>query len=290
MNQAKLIIMVVIVAVILMGVRSFTFTVDQWEKAIVVRFGEVIHYEDQPGLHFKAPVIDTVHKLNGRILTLDAQPQRFLTLEKKNVIVDWFVKWRIADALTYWTSLGGQEQAARGRLEQRVRSDLLNEFGKRTVHDAVSGDREEIMRIVSAGADKEARALGIEVVDIRIKRVDLDEKVSESVYQRMVAERARIAKEFRARGAEEAEKIRADAERRREILLAEAYGKAERIRGEGDGTATAIYAEAYGDDPEFYALYRSLNAYRQSFSGKDDVLIIDPSAEFFKFLKDPRSQ
>ena len=290
MNQAKLIIMVVIVAVILMGVRSFTFTVDQWEKAIVVRFGEVIHYEDQPGLHFKAPVIDTVYKLNGRILTLDAQPQRFLTLEKKNVIVDWFVKWRIADALTYWTSLGGQEQAARGRLEQRVRSDLLNEFGKRTVHDAVSGDREEIMRIVSAGADKEARTLGIEVVDIRIKRVDLDEKVSESVYQRMVAERARIAKEFRARGAEEAEKIRADAERRREILLAEAYGEAERIRGEGDGTATAIYAEAYSGDPEFYALYRSLNAYRQSFSGKDDVLIIDPSAEFFKFLKDPRAQ
>lgn len=290
MNQAKLIIMVVIVAVILMGVRSFTFTVDQWEKAIVVRFGEVIHYEDQPGLHFKAPVIDTVYKLNGRILTLDAQPQRFLTLEKKNVIVDWFVKWRIADALTYWTALGGQEQAARGRLEQRVRSDLLNEFGKRTVHDAVSGDREEIMRIVSAGADKEARALGIEVVDIRIKRVDLDEKVSESVYQRMVAERARIAKEFRARGAEEAEKIRADAERRREILLAEAYGEAERIRGEGDGTATAIYAEAYSGDPEFYALYRSLNAYRQSFSGKDDVLIIDPSAEFFKFLKDPRAQ
>ncbi len=290
MNQAKLIIMVVIVAVILMGVRSFTFTVDQWEKAIVVRFGEVIDYQDKPGLHFKTPVIDTVYKLNGRILTLDAQPQRFLTLEKKNVIVDWFVKWRIADPLTYWTALGGQEQAARGRLEQRVRSDLLNEFGKRTVHDAVSGDREEIMRIVSAGADKEARALGIEVVDIRIKRVDLDEKVSESVYQRMVAERARIAKEFRARGAEEAEKIRADAERRREILLAEAYGKAERIRGEGDGTATAIYAEAYGDDPEFYALYRSLNAYRQSFSNKDDILIIDPSAEFFKFLKDPRSQ
>ena len=290
MNQAKLIIMVVIVAAILMGIRSFTFTVDQWEKAIVVRFGDVIHYEDAPGLHFKTPVIDTVYKLNGRILTLDAQPQRFLTLEKKNVIVDWFVKWRIADPLTYWTALGGQEQAARGRLEQRVRSDLLNEFGKRTVHDAVSGDREEIMRIVSAGADKEARALGIEVVDIRIKRVDLDEKVSESVYQRMVAERARIAKEFRARGAEEAEKIRADAERRREILLAEAYGKAERIRGEGDGTATAIYAEAYGDDPEFYALYRSLNAYRQSFSSKDDILIIDPSAEFFKFLKDPRSQ
>ena len=290
MNQAKLIIMVVIVAVILMGIRSFTFTVDQWEKAIVVRFGEVIRYEDKPGLHFKTPVIDTVYKLNGRILTLDAQPQRFLTLEKKNVIVDWFVKWRIADPLTYWTALGGQEQAARGRLEQRVRSDLLNEFGKRTVHDAVSGDREEIMRIVSAGADKEARALGIEVVDIRIKRVDLDEKVSESVYQRMVAERARIAKEFRARGAEEAEKIRANAERKREILLAEAYGKAERIRGEGDGTATAIYAEAYGDDPEFYALYRSLNAYRQSFSNKDDILIIDPSAEFFKFLKDPRSQ
>ncbi|MFQ6023331.1 MAG: protease modulator HflC [Acidiferrobacterales bacterium] len=288
MTQAKLVALLVILGLVLVGIRSFTFTVDQWEKAIVVRFGEVIRHEDEPGLHFKMPVIDTAHKLNGRILTLDAEPQRFLTLEKKNVIVDWFVKWRIADALTYWIRVGGQEQAARGRLEQRVRSDLLNEFGKRTVHDAVSGDREEIMRIVSAGADKEARSMGIEVVDIRIKRVDLDEKVSESVYQRMVAERARIAKEFRARGAEEAEKIRANAEREREILLAEAYEKAEDIRGEGDGTATAIYAEAYGGDPEFYALYRSLNAYRQSFSRKDDVLIIDPSAEFFRFLKNPR--
>jgi membrane protease subunit HflC len=272
---------------VVMAVLSFAYRVDERERAIVVRFGKVVRFDDTPGLRFKVPFIDNVRFFDSRILTLDAAPQRFLTQEKKNVIVDWFVKWRITDTLEYFVTLRGQEQEARRRLEQRVRSDLLGEFGKRTVRDVVSGDRREIMQIVSERADAEARKLGIEVVDIRIKRVDLPADVSESVYQRMVAERARIAKELRAQGAEEAEKIRADADRQREILLAQAYGEAERIRGEGDGTATAIYANAYGSNPDFYALYRSLNAYRESFKGKDDIVIIDPSAEFFKFLKNP---
>jgi membrane protease subunit HflC len=265
MGQTKLIALLATVGVIVIAVMSFAYTVDEREKALVIRFGKVIRTADTPGLRFKVPFIDNVRVFDSRILTLDAEPQRFLTQEKKNVIVDWFVKWRIGNTLKYWVSVGGQETEARRRLEQRVRSDLLAEFGKRTVRDAISGDRNEIMDIVSEKAGAEASALGIEVVDIRIKRVDLPEDVSESVYQRMVAERARIAKEFRARGAEEAEKIRADAERRREILLAEAYGTAERIRGEGDGKSTTIY-----------------------FNSKDDVLIIDPSSEFFKFMKNPR--
>jgi len=286
-SQAKLMTILVAMVLVVMAVLSFAYRVDERERAIVVRFGKVVRFDDTPGLRFKVPFIDNVRFFDSRILTLDAAPQRFLTQEKKNVIVDWFVKWRITDTLEYFVTLRGQEQEARRRLEQRVRSDLLGEFGKRTVRDVVSGDRREIMQIVSERADAEARKLGIEVVDIRIKRVDLPADVSESVYQRMVAERARIAKELRAQGAEEAEKIRADADRQREILLAQAYGEAERIRGEGDGTATAIYANAYGSNPDFYALYRSLNAYRESFKGKDDIVIIDPSAEFFKFLKNP---
>ncbi|MFQ5995950.1 MAG: protease modulator HflC [Acidiferrobacterales bacterium] len=288
MSQARLVTLVAIAVAIVVTLLSIAYTVDEREKAIVVQFGKVIRADDEPGLHFKYPFINDVRYFDARILTLDAEPQRFLTQEKKNVIVDWFVKWRIANTLQYWVSLGGQENEARRRLEQRVRSDLLNEFGKRNVRDVVSGDRLEIMKIVSQKADEEARTLGVEVVDIRIKRVDLPEDVSESVYKRMVAERARIAKELRAQGAEEAEKIRAAAEREREILLAQAYGEAERIRGEGDATATAIFAEAFGSSPEFFALYRSLNAYQTSFRGKGDVLILDPSAWFFKFLKNPR--
>lgn len=290
MSQAKLMTVLVAIVLVVMAILSFAYKVDERERAIVVRFGKVVRFDDTPGLRFKVPFIDNVRFFDKRILTLDAEAQRFLTQEKKNVIVDWFVKWRITDTLEYFVTLGGREQEARRRLEQRVRSDLLGEFGKRTVRDVVSGDRREIMKIVSERADAEARKLGIEVVDIRIKRVDLPGDVSESVYQRMVAERARIAKELRAQGAEEAEKIRADADRQREILLAEAYGEAERVRGEGDGKATTIYADAYNSNPKFYALYRSLNAYRESFKGKDDIVIIDPSAEFFKFLKDSGAQ
>jgi membrane protease subunit HflC len=288
MNQTKLIAVVAAILLIILAVSSVTYTVDQRERALVIRFGKVIRADDKPGLHFKMPMIDEVRKFDARILTLDADAQPFLTQEKKNVIVDWFVKWRIANTLKYWVSLGGEEGEARRRLEQRVRSELLNEFGTRTVHDVVSGDRREIMNIAAEKVGEEARQFGIEVVDIRIKRVDLPEDVSESVYQRMAAERARIAKELRAQGAEAAEKIRAQAEREREVLLANAYSQAERVRGEGDGRAAAIYAQAYNTNPEFYALYRSLVAYRNSFNKKDDVLIVGPSSEFFKYLQNPR--
>jgi len=202
-------------------------------------------------------------------------------------VVDSFVKWRIEDALKFFLTVSGQEVDARRRLEQVINSSLRDEFGKRTVHDVISTDRQKIMDILTAYADQEARKFGIVVVDVRIQRVDLPEEVSQSVFQRMKAERLRIANELRAQGAEAAEKIRADAERQREVLLAEAYGKAERVRGEGDAKATAIYAGAYTRAPEFYSLYRSLIAYKESFRKKDDIMIVDPSADFFKYMKKP---
>jgi membrane protease subunit HflC len=253
-----------------------------------VRFGQVIRYDDTPGIHIKTPFLETVKVYDARILTMDADPQPFLTKEKKSVIVDSYVKWRIVDLLKYYVSVGGDEQKAKDRLAQLINSGLRDEFGKRNLRDVVSGDRRKIMEILSANTDKEAGEYGIEVVDVRIQRVDLPAEVSQSVYRRMEAERARIAKELRAQGAEEAEKIRANAERQREILLAEAYRDAERLRGEGDARATATYGRAFGANPEFYSLYRSLNAYKESFKDKDDILIVDPSADFFRYFKNPR--
>jgi membrane protease subunit HflC len=246
-----------------------------------------LRYEDAPGLHFKSPFLDDARYFDSRILTLDAEPQPFLTKEKKYVVVDSFVKWRIDDALKYYLTVGGQEVDARRRLEQVVNSGLRDEFGKRTVHDVVSTDRHKIMEILTANTDREARKFGIVVTDVRIQRVDLPDEVSQSVYQRMKAERSRIANELRAQGAEAAEKIRANSERQREVLLAEAYGKAERVRGEGDAKATALYAGAYGRAPEFFSLYRSLNAYKESFRKKEDIMIVDPSSDFFKYMKKP---
>jgi len=202
-------------------------------------------------------------------------------------VVDSFAKWRIQDALKYYLTVGGQEVDARRRLEQVINSSLRDEFGKRTVHDVISTDRAKIMEILTAYSDKEARKFGIEVNDVRIQRVDLPDEVSQSVYQRMKAERSRIANELRAQGAEAAEKIRADSERQREVLLAQAYGKAERTRGEGDAKATEVYGAAYGRAPEFYSLYRSLTAYKESFRKKDDIMIVDPSSDFFKYMKKP---
>jgi modulator of FtsH protease HflC len=287
MNQPKLLIILGIALLLFIAVNSALYTVDEREKVIITRFGQILRADDEPGLHVKTPMIDSVRFFDSRILTMDAEPQPFLTLEKKNVLVDSFVKWRIADARQYYLRVGGSEQGARTRLEQLINSGLRDEFGKRTVRDVISGDRQEIMRILTTNTDKEGREYGIEVVDVRIQRVDLPDEVSQSVYQRMKAERSRIANELRAQGSEAAEKIRADAERQRDILIADAYGKAEQIRGEGDARATAIYGRAYSRAPEFYALYRSLNAYKESFKNKDDLLIVDPSADFFKYLKKP---
>lgn len=287
-NQNKLIAVAALALLAYVIVNSTIYSIDEREKAVVVRFGQVIRYDDTPGIHFKTPLLETVKVYDSRILTMDAEPQPFLTKEKKSVIVDSYVKWRIADLLKYYVSVGGDEQKAKDRLAQLINSGLRDEFGKRTLRDVVSGDRRKIMEILSENTDKEAVEYGIEVVDVRIQRVDLPIEVSQSVYRRMEAERTRIAKELRAQGAEEAEKIRANAERQRDILLAEAYRDAERTRGEGDARATAIYGQAFGANPEFYSLYRSLNAYKESFKDKDDILVIDPSADFFRYFKNPR--
>jgi membrane protease subunit HflC len=268
-------------------VNATVYTVDEREKAVVVRFGEVVRIDAKPGLRVKTPFLEDVRFYDSRILTLDAEPQPFLTKEKKSVLVDSYVKWRIVDLLKFYVAVGGDEMKARERLGQVINSGLRDEFGKRTVHDVISGDRRKIMELLSVNADKEAGEYGIEVVDVRIQRVDLPNEVSQSVYRRMEAERARTAKELRAQGAETAEKIRANADRQREILLAEAYRDAERLRGEGDARATAIYASAYSVNPEFYSLYRSLNAYKESFNNKEDILVVDPSADFFKYFKNP---
>ncbi|MEK7223725.1 MAG: protease modulator HflC [Pseudomonadota bacterium] len=287
MNQSKLFAVLGIVLLLAITVRSTFYMVDEREKVIIVRFGQVLRYDEAPGLHVKTPFLDEARFFDSRLLTLDAEPQPFLTKEKKYVVVDSFAKWRVQDALKYYLTVGGQEVDARRRLEQVVNSSLRDEFGKRTVHDVISTDRHKIMEILTAYTDKEARKFGIEVNDVRIQRVDLPDEVSQSVYQRMKAERSRIANELRAQGAEAAEKIRADSERQREVLLAQAYGKAERTRGEGDAKATEIYGAAYGRAPEFYSLYRSLTAYKESFRKKEDIMIVDPSSDFFKYMKKP---
>ena len=285
MNQNKMIVILLIFFLVIIGLRSFVYTVDEREKAIVVQLGEVVRFDDEPGIHFKIPMVQKVIFFDSRILTLDAEPERYLTQEKKSVVVDSFVKWRIVDPLKYYVKTGGNEISAKTLLQQWINGGLRDQFGKRTLHEVVSGERNEIMEKVKQSSDESARDLGIQIWDVRLQRVDLPQEVSESVFDRMEAERARIAKEYRAQGAEEAEKLRADAERKRDILVAEAYRTAQQVRGQGDGKAAAIYARAYGRSPAFYSLYRSLNAYKASFRNKDDVLIIDPSADFFKHMK-----
>jgi len=266
------------------------FTVDQRQFGIVRQFGEIKQVLGEPGLNFKWPLIQDVRYFDKRILTFDtAEPERFITSEKKNVLVHFFVKWRIIDAKQYYVSVGGDEARARTRLEQTVNAGLREEFGKRTVHEVVSGERDKIMEDIRVKADQDARKIGVQIVDVRLKRVDLPVDVSESVYRRMEAERKRVANELRSQGAAEAEKIRADADRQREIIVAEAYRDAQQIKGEGDAKSAGIYAQAFGQNPEFYAFYRSLEAYRQSFRSKSDVLLVDPSSDFFKYLKGPGS-
>lgn len=262
------------------------FVVDQRQKAIVFRLGEVVSIKEEPGLYFKVPLLDNVRVFDVRILTIDTpEPERFLTSEKKNVLVDLFVKWRITDVRQYYVSVGGDELRAQQRLLQTINDGLRAEFGNRTVHEVVSGERDKIMELMREKANDDARKIGVEVLDVRLKRVDLPQEVSEAVYRRMEAERKRVANELRSTGAAESERIRADADRQREVILAQAYRDAQRIKGEGDARATAIYARAYEQNPEFYAFYRSLEAYRQSFRNRSDVLVIEPNSEFFRYLK-----
>ncbi|MGH8650209.1 MAG: protease modulator HflC [Burkholderiales bacterium] len=262
------------------------FVVDQRQNAIVFRLGEVVEIKKAPGLYFKIPLLDNVRYFDVRILTIDtAEPERFLTSEKKNVLVDLFVKWRITDVRQYYVSVGGNEGLAQTRLLQTINDGLRAEFGNRTVHEVVSGERDKIMDLMREKANEDATKIGVEVLDVRVKRVELPQEVSVDVYRRMEAERKRVANELRSTGAAESERIRADADKQREVIVAQAYRDAQRIKGEGDARATAIYARAYEQNPEFYAFYRSLEAYRASFRDRSDVLVLEPNSEFFKYLR-----
>lgn len=262
------------------------FTVDERELAILFRLGRIVRTDFDPGLHLKLPFVENVRKFERRLMLLDAEPERFLTSEKKNVVVDSFVKWRIGDVARYYRAVRGDELQAQVRLAQVLKDNLRSEFGKRTIQEVISGERSQIMDIVTRKVDRDARELGIRVVDVRLKRIDLPEDVSDSVFRRMEAERARVARQWRSRGAEAAERIRADADRRRTELLAAAYRDAERIRGEGDAKAAAIYARAFAKDREFYDFYRSLEAYRAVFKDRRDVLLLSPESQFFRYLRD----
>ena len=274
-----------ILVVVLVVAASMIFTVDQRQYAIVFQLGEVKKVIADPGLYFKWPLIQNVRFFDKRILTLDSpEPERFITSEKKNVLVDSFVKWKIVDPKLYYVSVG-DEAGARTRLSQTVNASLREEFGKRTVHEVVSGERDKIMEEMRDKADLDARKIGVQIIDVRLKRVDLPTEVSESVYSRMEAERKRVANELRSEGAAEAEKIRADADRQREVIVAEAYRDAQKVKGEGDAKAAAIYAQAFSQSPEFYAFYRSMEAYRGSFGNKSDVIVVEPNSEFFKYMK-----
>ena len=266
---------------------SSVYVVDEREKAIKFKFGVIVDADIPPGLHFKIPTnyVERIRFYDARVQTMDAEPELYLTGEKKNLVVDSFVKWRIRDVHKYYTRLQGSQVNARSRLSQRVNDSLRQEFGKRTVQEVISGDRNKIMDVVRQSMDVDAANLGIEIIDVRLKRVDLDPAISERVYDRMNAERERVAKELRAQGEEEAEKIRAKADRERQIMLANAEREGQQLRGNGDAIATKIYADAFGRNREFYKLYRSLNAYKDTFAGKENLLLLDPSSEFFRYFK-----
>ncbi len=275
-----------LLATVLVVLAMSIFTVDQRQFALVFQLGEVKQVITEPGMSFKIPMIQNVRYFEKRIITLDnAEPERFITSEKKNVLVDSYIKWRIVDPKLYYISVGGDESRAKTRLNQTVNAGLREEFGKRTVHDVVSGERDRIMEQMREKADTDARKIGVQIVDVRLKRVELPTEVSEAVYRRMEAERKRVANELRSEGSAEAEKIRADADRQREVIIADAYRDAQKIKGEGDAKASAIYAQAFGQNPEFYAFYRSLEAYRGSFKSKNDVLVVEPNSDFFKYMK-----
>ena len=275
--------LVVVIALVL-ALMSSIFTVGQREKAARFQFNKMIKSDYEPGLHFKIPLTDSVRKYDGRVLTLDSKPERFLTSEKKNVIVDSFVKWRIGDVKSYHTTVQGDAIQANLRLDQFMKDAMRSEFSKRTIKDLVSSDREQIQNLLIANTQILAANLGIDVVDVRIKRIDLPPDVSNSVYRRMESERTRVAKEFRSQGSEQAEGIRANADKQREVILADAYRDAQTIKGEGDGVSAETYAINFGQDTEFFTFYRSINAYQRTFRVSGDLLVLEPDSEFFKYF------
>jgi membrane protease subunit HflC len=264
-----------------------TFTVAETEKVILLEFKKIVGNDFSPGLHFKLPYRQ-IKKFDDRILTLESKPERFLTSEKKNVIVDWFVKWRIEDVTKFYTSVAGDKTQANIRLDQITKDAMRNEFSKRTIRELVSSDRGQIQDVLTKMVNPSVAELGVEVVDIRVMRIDLPDEVSSSVYRRMEAERARVAREFRSRGAEAAERIRAEADRQREVLLAEAQKDAEIRRGQGDASASDIYARAYGKNQEFFQFNRSLIAYRHAFKGDGSMMVLSPDSEFFQYFRRPK--
>ena len=280
-----------LLVVVLVAVNSTLYVVSEFERGVKLRFGKLIEADIQPGLHVKLPIVDDVRIFDARILTLDAQQASFFTIEKKRLIVDSYAKWRISNVETYYKATGGVESVAHNRLANRVNTGLRNQFGTRTLHEVVSGERDLLMKNITDDLNQSVLdSLGIEVIDVRVKRIDLPQEVSGPVFRRMTAEREKEARELRSTGKEKAEKIRAAADRERTIELANAYRDAEELRGEGDAEAAGIYAAAYQQDPEFYSFVRSLNAYKQSFSNKGDIMLVEPDSDFFKYLKNQNAQ
>lgn len=281
----RTIIVAIIVGISIFITSQSLFIVNETELAIKFRFGEIVKSDYEPGWHVKVPLVNNVRKYDSRILTLDARPARYLTKEKKNVLVDFFVKWRINDVETFFKAMNGSVNTARTRIYTIVNDGLRSEMSSRTVKEVISGERSALMNRTKEIGNVGVKNFGIEIVDVRVKRMDYEQSISASIYRRMVAERTRVAKEFRSKGAEAAERIRADADRQRTVLLAEAYREAQTTRGDGDAQAAAIYSKAYNRDPEFYAFYRSLDAYRSSFASDGDLLVLQPDSEFFKYFK-----
>lgn len=287
-NSYMLIIGLVVIALL----ASVTlYRVNEKERAVQLRFGALISDDIQPGLHWKIPFVDDIRKFDARVLTVDAAPESFYTVQKKRLIVDSYAKYRVSDVGTYYRATGGDEFTARNRLAARVNDGLRNEFGTRTLNEVVSGERDVLMEKLTQELNISVReSLGIEVLDVRVKRIDLPAEISGDVYRRMRAEREKLAREFRSQGEEEATKIRADADRQKVLIEAEAYRESEEIRGQGDAEAASVYAEAYNQDPEFFAFTRSLEAYKQSFGTREDLLLIEPDSDFFRYLKQPQGE
>jgi len=289
--STKSLVYSLLTALVLFIANNALYVIKETEKGVLLRFGEVVNPDIKPGLHVKVPFVNNVRKFDGRVLTVDAQAERFLTQEKKALVVDSYAKFRVIDTARFYTATNGEVQRAMGLLAQRINDGLRNQVGIRTIQEVVSGERDELMRNITDDLNKVAAAeLGVEVVDVRVKKIDLPPDVSESVYRRMNAEREKEAREHRSQGQELAEGIRAAADREVTVLLSGAYRDAEIIRGEGDAEATSIYAEAFGADPEFYSFTRSLRAYQDSFQGSGDILLLKPDSDFFRYLKNPQGK
>jgi len=279
-------IFIVVVAVVLLLAFDGVYEVKQTERAVLLRFGAVQRADVQPGLHFKWPIAESVKTTDARVLTLDSQAERYYTLEKKPLIVDSFVKWRVADVATFYTATSFDERQAERLLSERANEGLRNQISRRTMHEVISGARDELMKELTETLDHYMRRdVGVEVIDVRVKKIDLPPEVSTAVYDRMNSERQILARQFRATGREQSLEIRGDADRQVVVIAADAYRKAEETRGEGDAKSAAIYAAAFNQDPDFYRFYRSINAYVNVFEDKSDLLVIDPDSEFFRYLK-----